>query len=278
MCRLINPSKSEIGVVSKHILDKIISAIIRSTHINQWKNTSSVQSWFNKLENNEVLSFICFDVCDFYPSITEKLLSKALDFAGKYRPISSHEHDIILHAKSSILYSYAEPWGKKTSSNLFDITIGSYNGAESCELVGYYLLQKIKEKFGSICDSGLYRDDSLGLSKASPQQTECIKKDLCSIFSNYGLKITIEVNTKTINFLNVTLNLSNGKYMAYTRSRNIPIYVNKRSNHPPHIIENIPKSINKRLSEISMDEHLFKEAAPLSEGPRSQWIQSTPHI
>ena len=41
-CRLINPTKSEIGVVSKHILDEINKAIINATQINQWKNTSSV--------------------------------------------------------------------------------------------------------------------------------------------------------------------------------------------------------------------------------------------
>ena len=85
-CRLINSSKSEIGVVSKHILDEINSAVIHNTQINQWKNTSSVLSWFNGLENKEALSFICFDVCDFYPSINEKLLSKALDFASKTDP------------------------------------------------------------------------------------------------------------------------------------------------------------------------------------------------
>ena len=28
------------------------------------------------------------DVCEFYPSITEQLLAKALDFANTYRPIS----------------------------------------------------------------------------------------------------------------------------------------------------------------------------------------------
>ena len=80
---------------------------------------------------------------------------------------------------------------------------------------------------------------------------------------NCGLKITIEANKKTVNFLDVTLNLSDGKYMAYTKPGNIPLYVNKKSNHPPRIIENIPKSINKRLSEISIDEHSFNEAAPL---------------
>ena len=112
MCCLINPSKSEIGVVSKHILDEINSAIIHNTQINQWKSSSSVLSWFNGLENKEALSFICFDVCDFYPSINEKLLSKALDFASKYQPISRHEHDIILHAKRSLLFSSNSIWEK----------------------------------------------------------------------------------------------------------------------------------------------------------------------
>ena len=78
-CRLINPSKSEIGIISKRILDEINTTIIQKTQINQWKNTTSVLNWFNALQHKENLSFICFDVCDFYPSITEKLLSKALD-------------------------------------------------------------------------------------------------------------------------------------------------------------------------------------------------------
>ena len=72
-CRLINPSKSEIGVISKQILDDINTAIINKTQINQWKNTSSVLKWFNGLQHKETLSFICFDVCDFYPSITEEV-------------------------------------------------------------------------------------------------------------------------------------------------------------------------------------------------------------
>ena len=129
--------------------------------------------------------------------------------------------------------------------------MGSYDGAESCELVGAYLLYKIKENFGNICDFGLYRDDGLGISRASPRQTELAKRDLCGIFTSYGLKIKIEAKKKAVNFLHITLNLSDGKYMAYTKPGNTPLYVNRKSNHPPRIIENIPKSINRRLSEIS---------------------------
>ena len=57
--------------------------------------------------------------------------------------------------------------------------------------------------------------------------------------------------------------LKRREVVIYTKPGNIPLYVNKRSNYPPRIIESIPKSINKRLSEISIDEQSFNEAAPL---------------
>ena len=55
--------------------------------------------------------------------------------------------------------------------------MGSYDGAESCELVGAYLLHKIKEKFGSTCDFGLYRDDGLWISRSSMKS---FQKIMCS--------------------------------------------------------------------------------------------------
>jgi len=59
-------------------------------------------------------SFIAFDVVEFYPSISIELLSEALQFASEYDTITDSEQHIILQAKSSLLYSYGEPWGKKT--------------------------------------------------------------------------------------------------------------------------------------------------------------------
>ena len=41
-----------------------------------------------------------------------------------------------------------------------------------------------------------------------------------------------------------------------------PVYVHKLSNHPPGILDNIPKSVNKRLSTISANEDVFKRAIP----------------
>ena len=44
--RLINPSKSEIGKLSKHIFKKINKLQLSKTKVNQWKNTSDAISWF----------------------------------------------------------------------------------------------------------------------------------------------------------------------------------------------------------------------------------------
>ena len=198
---------------------------------------------------------------DFYPSISVDLLGEALQFASNYVNITDVERHIILHAKKSLLYNMGEPWGKKTTSDLFDVTMGSFDGAESCELVGAYLLHSIKAKHGY--NFGLYRDDGLRVTQAPPRQAEQIKKDLCGIFGKHGLKITIEANKKTVNFLDVTLNLSSSKHMPYNKPNNIPLYVNKKSNHPLRIISNIPQSINRRLTEISHDEESFNRAAPI---------------
>ena len=250
--------KSEIGVVSKHILDEIYSAIISGTQINQWKNMARVLKWFNSLENKDKLSFICFDVCEFYPSINEKLLLKALDFASKYRPISSHESDIILHAKRSLLFSNDSSWEKKSSNDLFDVTMGSFDGAETCELVSCYLLSLLINKYGQ--NIGLYCDDGSAAFNKTPQEIEKIKKELCKIFRENDLKITIEANKIIVTFLDVILDLRSGKCYPYTKEGNVPLYMHKKSSHPPSILKNIPDSINKRLSEISSDQECFDNA------------------
>ena len=81
------------------------------------------------------------------------------------------------------------------------------------------------------------------------------------IFAKNGLRITIEANKKVVNFLDVTLDLNTEKFKPYSKPTNTPLYVHSKSNHPPNIIKNIPDSINRRLSDISSDEHVFNEAA-----------------
>ena len=112
-CRLINPSKTEIGIISKHLLDGINSRIIQATKANLWKSTSNVIEWFNTIPEKCRHAFITFDVCEFYPSISEELLIKALDYASRFTKITQQDRHIIIHSKRSLLYHQNSPWTKK---------------------------------------------------------------------------------------------------------------------------------------------------------------------
>ena len=52
-------------------------------------------------------------------------------------------------------------WIKKNNSE-FDVTMGSYDGAELCELVALFLLHKLSTIIPKKL-AGLYRDDSLAI-------------------------------------------------------------------------------------------------------------------
>ena len=245
-CRLINPSKQEIGKISKQILDSINKKLLNATRVNQWKNTSSVLQWFKQLPNKQRCAFITFDVVEFYPSTTETLLQRALDFAANYVTISDDDRHIILQAKQSLLFNNGNPWQKRNTGTLFGVTMGSYDGAETCELVGIYMLSRLKAISHGM-EIGLYRDDGLAVIDQTPQKIEKIKKEICKVFAKNNLRITVEANKKVVNFLDVTLDLTTEKYKPYSKPATTPLYVHSKSNHPPCIIKNIPEAINNSL-------------------------------
>lgn len=115
--------------------------------------------------------------------------------------------------------------------------MGSYAGAETCELVGSFLLSQLQNLD---IDVGLYRDDGLAISSATPRDTENIKKEICRIFNRNGLRITSDANKQIIDFLDVTFNLSNSTYQPYTKPNTKLQYVHRESNHPPITTKNIP--------------------------------------
>ena len=103
--RLINPSKSNLGKVSKQLLDNINLAVRKSTKLQQWRNTSAVITWFNNLPNKQRCKFHTFDVVDFYPSISEKLLDNAINYSKRFTVIDDHIINIIFHCRKSLLFS-----------------------------------------------------------------------------------------------------------------------------------------------------------------------------
>ena len=85
-----------------------------------------------------------------------------------------------------------------------------------------------------------------------------------------------------VNFLDVTFDLSTGKYKPYRKPNDDPLYINKHSNHPPSILRQLPTSINKRISTLSSDKQTFEDAAPayqnaLGHSNFSHKLEYTPH-
>ena len=165
-----------------------------------------------------------------------------------------------MKSKKSLLYSNGAFWSKKGKN--FDNAQGAYDSAECCDLVGLYMLNEIK-KLNLNVENILYRDDGLGASCARPRQVEIIKKKICKVFSDNGLEVTVEANKKVVQYLDVELNLNDGSFKPYLKPNDSPLYVNVDSSHPPSIISNIPKAINKRLSLLSSSEEMFNSVAPV---------------
>ena len=113
---LINPCKPELGKVSKQTVGKIVHNIRSKTNTNQWKNTNAVINWFNAIKDKSNYTMICFDICDFYPSSTNTLLQKALNYASKYADTWEDQIHLITHTEKTTLFKDGNPWEKNNVS------------------------------------------------------------------------------------------------------------------------------------------------------------------
>ena len=103
-CWLINPSKNEIGKISKTVLEKINKELLKELDFNQWRNKDDVRGRFRNIPNKSECKFIQLDIKEFYPSITEKSLNNAITFAENYISISKEDTRIIKHCRKSLLF------------------------------------------------------------------------------------------------------------------------------------------------------------------------------
>ena len=108
---------------------------------------------------------------------------------------------------------------------------------------------------------GLYRDDGRAVIKStSGPILDKMRKSIIALFKEEGLSITIDTNLIETDFLDVTFNLATGKFFPFRKPNNVPLYINTKSNHPSTIIKDLPKIINKRLSELSCNKDEFDKA------------------
>ena len=227
--------------------------------------TNEVLKWY---EANKTLGaqLIQYDIEAYYPSILEPLLDRAMTFACEHHEITEEQKNMIKACRKSILFGpKGEPWTKNSTN--FDVTMGSLDGAEISELIGLFMLSEVKKIDGlNQSNNGLYRDDGLiVLDKCPGPKRERIIKDLHKLFKSHGLKITIASTGPVADFLDVTLDLSDGTYKPYRKPNDNRVYINAASNHPPSILKHIPRMVERRLQSISCNETVFNNAKTLYE-------------
>ena len=139
--------------------------------------------------------------------------------------------------------------------------MGAYDGIEVCELVGIFIIYQLSLKYNKN-NIGLYRHDGLAVFKnISGPQAKKIKKHFQNIFRKNNLNIIVKCNLKIVDYLDVTLNLSDGSYKPFHKPNSEINYIHRESNHPPNIIKQLPLSVESRLSKLSSDENVFTQAA-----------------
>ena len=159
-----------------------------------------------------------------------------------------------------LLFSDNKTWKKKTTEGCSDVTVGSFYGAEICELVGFYIQSKLK-KILPKSNFGLYRDDGLALLRnLNRQETDEVRKNIIGVFNDICFSLEIETNLKEVDFLDVSLNLRNGTYRPYKKPNDRLLYIHSLSNHPPNVIKQIPNSIQEKLSKNSSNGEIFNTA------------------
>ena len=74
------------------------------------------------------------------------------------------------------------------------------------------------------------------------------------------LKITIEANKETANFLDVTLDLVSGSYKPYMKPNKKLMYVHQQIIVPPHCKRTSQTLMFKLISNISSSKEMFNES------------------
>ena len=122
-----------------------------------------------------------------------------------------------------------DPWVKKYTSVEIDVTMGSYDGAEMCEIIGLFILDILNKLFekNSI---GLYRDDGQLISRNyNGHQNYNVSKDLMKLHIKYQLNLDTKCNLKIVDYLNVSFNLNTGIYIPFNKPNCKPLYFNPLS-------------------------------------------------
>ena len=97
------------------------------------------------------------------------------------------------------------------------------------------------------------------------------RKNIIDFFKQHGFQITIKINLKITDFLDIYFDLENDKFYPYRKPNDkfypyrkpndTPLYVHREYNHPLNILKQLPKMASERVSNLSCNEDEFIKAS-----------------
>ena len=185
-----------------------------------------------------------------------------INYAKNYVELTDEQYQILLACSKTVLKNNDSTW-IKTGWDNFDVPMGGYDSAQKADLVGLYILNTLSRIVDPI-QIGLYRNDSiLYIPNSNGPKCSSIQKKIIRAFNFLGFKIEISSSIEIVNFLDVTLNLSDNFYRPFLKTNQYLSYINVNSNHPSSIIKQVPKAVNMRLRRLSSNKKFFHESSKM---------------
>lgn len=198
---IFNPTRPEIGKISKNILDRINRQIKSTYKLDLSINTTDMTKWFSNINNN-YRSFLQFDIENYY-------------YCGDWI------------CKAFLWYFWGRDWNHQkvqkavvNKKGQFDMLRGFLNSVEMTDLLSLYILYNLTRTI-EVENIGLYWDDELLIIKDSNgPKCKRMNKIILNEFQKIKLKVDIVSNKQIVNFWDVTLDLRKGCYEPYKKNAN----------------------------------------------------------
>ena len=102
--RLINPSKTKLGKISKNIIQNIVTNVREASHSNLWRNSLETIEWFRGIKKTKVkLALYNLTSLTFIRPYLKKILIDSINYEKEYIDITNQQFDIILACRKTVL-------------------------------------------------------------------------------------------------------------------------------------------------------------------------------
>jgi hypothetical protein len=238
-----------------------------------------------KLESNRKYSLITYDVESMYTSLRTSICKKRCMQAFREH-IKTNNYDFNITCRDfkqlldlSLDFSYLK-YNNEYFFQHAGIQMGNAASVTIANVTAYYELLPMFEGYENIVFNVRFIDDGFIIIDSTDIEVEVWCQNT---FKHNYLKFTVNSSDDTIDFLDVTVKLSENRISTtlYKKPMAKGQYLSYFSNHPKHLLKSLPYSQGMRIRRICSSEFEFEKHLTdmnlkfLKRGYPEKWISET---